>query len=292
MPEDHHNTLFSILLAGIEPYGVYLHENPYDVALILKDGLVVEKISTTSDVFDIESEIAHSVEFNDANEIYKAMPFSEEMLNKLGKKGIESICIGLKSNEETLQCVSNLDFEYMDGFVDEEISRINRFWIKKRDTGSPYVIQLFVMGLDGKAIKSGSGSSEFEELGEILEILTRSGKIFNLDKIPVVFDSLEKVDKNLDFPIFNSVSKTSNEDTLENLISGVYSSNSEHVDSVNSIIWCDDIGEECAMSNADLVDEVVSIVVPCLNGSYDHRFRKRGIETGYIRGSWLVNVRR
>ncbi len=240
---------------------IVLRTRPRDAAILSANGEMVKRVVVSSDALDIDEEILKALTEVHADALTKVMPPSRGTLQKLPELGVNRAVLGGRLDPgqtipPTLQVV--------DGLLEEEVEILNRAWLKKLAVGTPYVTGLQILGLDGVPVEAGQPIDWGLEKFDIHSLLLKSGCVINPDALPdwsTLLDepaqqarSIRILGQTVDFEYIRTWRD------IENL--------SDQLKAIrtNQVVWCAQKNQVAQLAGADVMDELVTYVIPALDG--------------------------
>lgn len=243
---------------------ILVMKNPRDAAALSNEGGVVRKIVARDDQCNIESEIVKTLSTQPADLLTKLMPVSQPLLDQLPGLGVNRVVIGKKTNQK-LTIPPGLVL--LDGALDDETEVLNRPWLKRSKTGLPLITGLQLLGLDGVPVLTQYSIPWGLEKFDLQSLFISSGCIVNPERLPDVnglldceiegFDKLELFGRNVQLVRVSDTALPENGRFLRERISDVLGCH---------ITWCLGKGTLESLFQIGMIDEVVTQIVPAING--------------------------
>lgn len=245
---------------------ITLRTKPRDAAILSARGEMVKRLVVNDDGLDIDQEILRALVEVDADGLTKVMPPSPGTLKKLAGLGIRQAVLGGRLNSRHSIPPS---LRVIDGLLEEEIEVLNRAWLKRLSHGTPYVTGLQILGVDGVPVEAGQSIEWGLEKYDIHSLLLKSGCIVNPDHLPDWSALLETssqqaasaqiLGQTVDFEFIKTWQSM---EWLTDRLKKIRS---------NQVVWCTQRKSLAQMAAAGLMDELVTYVIPALEGRLSTR---------------------
>lgn len=258
------NAILDLVYSMASASDILVMSNPRDAAALSSEGSVVRKIVARDDQCNIESEIVKTLAARPADLLTKLMPVSQPLLDRLPELGVNRVVIGKKISQN-LKVPPGLAL--LDGALDDETEVLNRPWLKRCKTGLPLITGLQLLGLDGVPVNGQKSISWGLEKFGLQSMFISSGCIVNPERLPDINGLLDcEIDDLKELQIFGRTIRLMRLADTRAAEHGFQLRESISSHSGCHITWCLGKGTLETLFKIGMIDEVVTQIVPALNG--------------------------
>ncbi len=258
------NAVLDLVYSMATASDVLVREAPRDAAALSSGGNIVRKIVARDDQCNIESEILKTLETQRADLLTRLMPVSQSLLDQLSYFGVNRVVVGKKMDNRVSIPPGIV---LLDGALNDEIEVLNRPWLKRCKSGFPMITGLQLLGLDGVPVDRQQSICWGLEKFDIQSQFISSGCIVNPENIPDIQGLVDCDTRELDdLSLFGSAIKIVRVDDAQ-LVS-IQRGLPENLAGHNGchLTWCLGRGTLEALYRVGMIDEVITHIVPAING--------------------------